>query len=231
MASLFRPNISTYQLPGGKHRTPDGKRITKNTPGAVKATKRSTVWYGRYRTVKGETVTEPLCSNKTSAKEMLAKLIVDAKMQKSGLMDADIEDIRKTPLADHLEAYRRHLEAKGNCPEHVKKTVANCQAVLTDCRFVHFADLNQAIIEDYLHDLRRDPRRPGLPVGKEWFSKRELIEALGGIKPTRLANVMCGASGLRQRVRARPDVTRGRLLRPYKTSFAAASASRQATTT
>ena len=37
MASLYRPNITTYCLPNGRHRTPDGKRVTKNTPGAVNA--------------------------------------------------------------------------------------------------------------------------------------------------------------------------------------------------
>ena len=78
MASLFRPNISTYQLPGGKHRTPDGKRVTKNTPGAVKVTKRSKVFYGRYRNAKGDTITAPLCGNKTAAQQILAKLVTDA---------------------------------------------------------------------------------------------------------------------------------------------------------
>ncbi len=29
MASLYKPTITTYQLPDGKHRTPDGKRVTK----------------------------------------------------------------------------------------------------------------------------------------------------------------------------------------------------------
>jgi hypothetical protein len=50
MASLYKPTITTYQLPDGKHRTPDGKRVTKNTPGAVRVSKKSEVWYGKYRT-------------------------------------------------------------------------------------------------------------------------------------------------------------------------------------
>ena len=190
MASLFRPNISTYQLPGGKHRTPDGKRVTKNTPGAVKITKRSKVWYGAYRNGKDKIINAPLCANKTVAQEMLAKLVHDARLQKSGLMDADFEDTRNKLLADHLEAYRKRLESSGNCPEHVKKTISNCQAILTACRFVFFADLNQAAVENHLHDLRRDPRRPELPLGQEQFTKGDLVKALGGIKPAKLAKVL-----------------------------------------
>jgi hypothetical protein len=33
MASLFRPKIVKYTLPGGAYRTPEGKRVTKDTPG------------------------------------------------------------------------------------------------------------------------------------------------------------------------------------------------------
>jgi hypothetical protein len=41
MASPYRPRIITYQLPDGKHRTPDGKRVTKDTPGAVQVARKS----------------------------------------------------------------------------------------------------------------------------------------------------------------------------------------------
>src|SRR5207248_9015416 len=150
MASLFRRRRVTYQLPGGKHRTPDGKRVTKNTPGAVRVDLgRSDIYYGRYKTTHGfETV--PLCADKTASKQMLAKLVTDAKLAEHGLGDK-FDEHRRRPLADHLEDYRRHLEAKGNTAKHVRLTVGRIREALDGCRFVTLADLDAAAVAEFLH--------------------------------------------------------------------------------
>ena len=110
MASLFRRRRITYQLPGGKHRTPDGQRVTKHTPGAVRVDLgRSEIYYGRYKTAAGfQTV--PLCADKTASKQMLAKLVTDAKLGAHGLGDALAAGYNSF-LGNRLEAFGpTHLE-------------------------------------------------------------------------------------------------------------------------
>ena len=180
MASIFKPNITTYQLPNGRHRTPDGKRVTKSTPGAIKsAPRRSKVYYGRYQNANCKTVTVKLFTDKKESKEKLAHLVTYAGKVRSGMVDEHLDERRKRPLAEHLADYQRHMEAKANCPEHVQKTVAKCQAILGGCGFVLHSDLNADAVVEYLHKLRRDPRRPELPAGKEEYTKAELDQGPG----------------------------------------------------
>src|SRR5262249_59061205 len=125
MASLFRPNYATWKLNDGT-RLPDGQRVTKDTAGAVKEVKPASVWGGKYRAGDGTPKKVPLCADKTASKQMLAKLVTDAKLTAVGMGDP-FEEHRKRPLAEHLEDYRRHLEAKGNTGKHVRLTVHRAQ--------------------------------------------------------------------------------------------------------
>jgi integrase len=189
MASLFRPNISTYCLPDGKHRTPEGQRVTKQTPGAIKVTRPSPIWWGRYKAADGTFVKVPLAANKTASKEMLAKLATDAKLAKVGLTDK-CEEHHNRPLTQHLADYLRALLAKGDCQEHVDKTGARVRAILDGCKFVFIPDLSASAVAEFLHGLRRDPPRPELPPGQELFTKAEMMAALGDCRPTALARIL-----------------------------------------
>src|SRR5947209_1970080 len=102
MASLYKPTITTYQLPNGKHRTPDGKRVTKNTPGAVRLSRgKAEIWYGKYKAADGSVRRVPLCSDKTASKQLLAKLATDARLESVGLI-SPFEEHRRRPLLEHL---------------------------------------------------------------------------------------------------------------------------------
>ena len=63
----------------------------------------------------------------------------DAELKKVGLADPYAEHKRK-PLAEHLDDYRATLEAKGDTPEHVKRTAGRVRALLNGCGFVFPAD-------------------------------------------------------------------------------------------
>jgi hypothetical protein len=162
------------------------RKVPKGTPGAKKVKKKSTKWYGR---TPGSTKPMPLSANKVAAQQLLAELVRKAELGRAGIIDP-FEEHRKRPLADHLEDYCRYLEAEGNCPEYVAKTYARVQAVLDGCRFVFTPDLASEKVAEFLHGLRRDPPRPPLPVGKASFTPKELVEALGGVRPTRLAGLL-----------------------------------------
>jgi integrase len=162
------------------------RRVKPGTPGAKKVKKKSAKWYGR---VPGSTKPLPLSKNKVAAQQILAGLVKKAELRKAGISDP-FEGHRTRALAEHLDDYRRYLEAEGRCMEHVAKACARIRAILDGCGFLFIPDITPEKVAEFLHGLRRDPARPALPVGQDWFTPRELVTALGGIRPPRLARMM-----------------------------------------
>ena len=138
MASLFKPVIIRYTL-SGSTRTPDGQRVTSNTPGAVAKRHKAKKWYGQY-TDADDLETLPLSANKTVAQQMLNEPVRKAELGKVGIVD-HFEAHRKTPLAEHLTAWKPPLLAGGATAKHVNQTVACACRVLGACGFVFIADL------------------------------------------------------------------------------------------
>src|SRR5579871_5601900 len=65
MASLYRPRITTWKM-NGKCRTPDGRRVTKDMPGAVRVDGGpSRVWYGKFTLPSGEVRRVKLTTDKS----------------------------------------------------------------------------------------------------------------------------------------------------------------------
>src|SRR5579859_7445420 len=157
MASFYKPTITTYRLPDRKHRTPDGQRVTRATPGAVKVSHRSEIWYGKFKTADGIIRRVPLCTDKGAAKQMLAKLVTDAKMAQLGMVDA-FEEHRRRPLAEHLKDFHRYLEAEGNTPKHARQTCRRVQAVLAGCGVAFMPDLSASAVVEWLAGERKAGR-------------------------------------------------------------------------
>src|SRR5262245_60436948 len=143
MASLYRPKIVEYRLSDGSYRTAEGKRVTKDTPGARKSSRPSKKWYGRYTDGTGRPMRVPLSENKETSRRMLAKIAGDAQLAGVGIADPFAEH-RGRSLLEHLEDFRRYLEAKGNTTEYVAKTCSRIRAVIEGCRFGTVDDLDAA---------------------------------------------------------------------------------------
>src|SRR6516162_2612806 len=108
MAEVFRP--AYYIDPK------TGKRCKKDTPGAVR--RRSKTWWIRYYLPSGE---RPKVKGYPDRKATENKA---AELERRGIrLDAGIADPTdehaKTPLAEHVEDFRRCLAAKGNTPRYV----------------------------------------------------------------------------------------------------------------
>jgi hypothetical protein len=189
MASLFRPTLTTYQLANGKHRTPDGPRVTKATPGAIAVKKKSKFWYGQFLDRDGIAHREKLSTNKEASRQVLAKMEADSFQRSHGVGDKLAAQNQK-PLVEHLEDYRRFLLAEGGCVEHVTKSCSRIQAILAVCRFVFTKDITAEKVAEHLHSLRRDPRRPVLEPEKEQFTGAELVEVLGGKRIAHIYQIM-----------------------------------------
>lgn len=154
MAKAFKPKVSTYALKDGSYYTAAGDRVTKDTPGAVKITKESQVYYGKYRNKDGKRVCVPLCTHKKASDEMLAKLITDAKMRSLGLGDP-FEAHRRRPLIDHLEDFERALHARAATKKHARQTAKRVRELIEGCRFLFLADVQPSRAADWLASKRK----------------------------------------------------------------------------
>lgn len=83
---------------------------------------RAKKWYGKYRDHNRDVQRVPLCTDKSAAQAMLNELVAKAERRRAGRADP-FEEQNKRPLTEHLVAYRRYLEAKGNSPDYVDQTV------------------------------------------------------------------------------------------------------------
>jgi hypothetical protein len=92
MATIYKPQVVSYRLPNGKYRTPDGKRVTKFTPDAVRVEGESPTCWGQYTYGVGQEHQVPLSKSKDIAGRMLAKLAGDAQLARVGISD---------PCAEH----------------------------------------------------------------------------------------------------------------------------------
>ena len=149
--------------------TKDGKRIRLL----------SRKWYGEYLDSDGKPRSVPLSTNKTAAQTMLGKLVEKAEAGRCGLTDP-FEEHRQRPLQEHLEDYRRELEARDNAPRYVALVISRLRALFDGCGFRFTTDLSASRAMDWLADLRRrGEARAALPEGQDLFAAREVAALLG----------------------------------------------------
>ncbi len=171
MATPFKKHTVRYA-------TPDGQRCSPDTPGAVKRVEESRKYYGLVPLPNGKRKAVPLCPDLARSKQMLNKLLTDAAMRQHGLADP-YEEHRKRPLADHLDDFAAALQAKGDCAQHVQKTVAHLRSFFDATGAIWLADLDAGKAAGWLTSLRADRELPELPHGQELFTMAELARMLG----------------------------------------------------
>lgn len=146
MASIKKKTIIRYTL--------DGKRVPKDTPGAIKTRHESKNWYGKYRDANNQLREASLCSDKTMANRQLADILRLVEREKIG--DVQPEDNhRLAPLAEHLADYQQHLLAKGDGVKHVAKTINRIKSILAGCEFDRLADISASKVYGWLHNQRQ----------------------------------------------------------------------------
>ncbi len=97
-------------------------------------------WLIRYKDENGKWRTVVGYSDKEATKTKARGLEHDVERRKQGLVDP-FEAPKKVSLADHLAAFERHLEAKGDVETHIALTKARLQAIFDGCGFGSIASL------------------------------------------------------------------------------------------
>jgi hypothetical protein len=99
---------------------------------------------GKRKTAKGFT-------DKGLSEELAAKLETEARLRKTGLVDAEQEQFAEkklTPIGEHLAAFEASLTDKSG--HHIKVTMGRVKRIVTGCNFGRLADLNAERIQGYL---------------------------------------------------------------------------------
>ena len=111
-------------------------------------------WYIKYRDANGIVRKVKGFTDKTATRQRAAELERHTELGKAGLVNP-YEVHGKTPLTEHLAAFRRHLESKGNTSKHSTLTDARVSAVCTGCGFVFLRELDAGKVADWLADQRQ----------------------------------------------------------------------------
>ena len=192
MASPFKKKIVRYV-------TPEGKRCSPDTPGAIKRVEKSHNYYGLVPQPHGKRKAIPLCPDHSRSKQLLNKLLTDATMRRHGIGDPYAEHKRK-PLADHLADFRAALSAKGNTEDYIALVSGRLDALAGGCGWQTLDDLSASQAEEWLARQRSSGRNnQNLPGARRVHARRGGSTSLcepgrrpGRSKTARIASVRPG---------------------------------------
>jgi integrase len=128
------------------------KRKVKQTNGKT-VTRQSAKWHIKYIDADGVERRVVAYKDKVASQQLAAKLEKEAELAKAGVVDR-YKEHRKTPLAEHLEDFKKSLSAKGNTKEHVMQTVQRVKNVFEGCRLATWNNLQASKVQSYIASLR-----------------------------------------------------------------------------
>ena len=155
--------------PAARYKGRDGKPVVAllNDEG-TRCRVRSDCWVGRYEDADGKLCEVSLSSDRAASEMMLNDLLKKVEKRKAGLID-DYSEHRNRPLAEHIEAYRRHHAELGNTPRQAAQATRRCEKVFASCGFLRLSDLNSELASGWLTSQRGKARNKG-GIGARTFN-------------------------------------------------------------
>lgn len=129
----------------GKTRT---ARVTTNKAGVARLLIDSPCYVAKYRD--GAGIVQEVstgCREEAAARRVLADLERRAELVKAKVMtpaEDRVADHQATPLAEHIEAYLAHLDAKGVCREHRAERRRQLRRLAADLDLLRLGDMEAA---------------------------------------------------------------------------------------
>jgi site-specific recombinase XerC len=121
------------------------KRKRRNTYGKVVESRKYTCQYIDATT--GKVCRVPGFTDKGESWEHARKL-------EAGTATPDHRKHQRTPLADHLDAFVRHLQAQNDSPKYVRLTELRIKKLLDGCKFQTLRQINLPDVENWLAEQR-----------------------------------------------------------------------------
>ncbi|MCH7596861.1 MAG: site-specific integrase [Planctomycetes bacterium] len=169
MGMIFRKQYTMPIPPGAEITGRDGQRIArwrlrngqlrsaeivdcKDCKVRVRGKSRS--YMARYRDGSGEIVEVPTgCKDEVAARAVLTRLERQAELVRSGILtpaQVDAAGHANLPLSRHLDAYVRHLQAKGCDLRRIAMVRRRLERVAHDCRFSKLNKMSAGPIDQWL---------------------------------------------------------------------------------
>ena len=122
--------------------------------GVVRIGTRTATYYARYRDARGRMQDVATgCRDETAARAVLADLVRRCELVRARVItptEDAVADHQDTPLAEHVEAWLSHLEAKGVTKGRVKTNRQRFMQVAGDCGFTRLTDLDGIDLEKWM---------------------------------------------------------------------------------
>ncbi len=147
---------------------------------------------GRRRTRSAKT------TDKAAAERILAKQVSGVALRREKVIDASAESLvaqAARPIAEHLEAWRDSLQAKGCSERRVALAFARASRIVAACKFARLADVQPAPVVAWVRERQADGAAPRTINGHLQAFKQAVAWA---VRERRLAaNPLAGLSFVR----------------------------------
>jgi hypothetical protein len=171
MGQLFRKTYTMPVPPGAEITQLNGQRVARwrlrngqlksaevvdCQDGKLRVRGQSKLYMARYRDGRGEVVEVATgCKDQVAARAVLTRLERRAELVRAGVMTPEENDAAShaaLPLAKHLDAYERHLRAKGGSPRRIAMVRRRLERIARECRFARLNKMSAGPVERWLAD-------------------------------------------------------------------------------
>lgn len=143
--------IARWRLRNGQLRTAE---VVDCRDGKLRVRGQSKVYSARFRDGRGQMVEVATgCKDLVAARAVLAQLERRAELVRAGVMsdaESTAADHVDVPLAKHVDAYERHLKAKGGNGRRISMLRARLERLFRKCRFTQLRALASGPVEEWL---------------------------------------------------------------------------------
>jgi integrase len=169
MGMIYRKRYTMPLPPGAEITERDGRHIARwrsrtghvqtgevieGQNGQVRVRGRSPFYMAQYRDSNGQKIeVATRCKDPVAARQVLAELERRVERIRAGLLtleESDAVDHASQPLSSHLNAYEKHLQAKGGDSRRISMLCRRLERIFSECRMASLSRLSVAPIETWL---------------------------------------------------------------------------------
>jgi len=143
--------VACWRLRNGQLRSAE---VVDCRDGKARVRGQSRLYMARYRDGSGQVVEVATgCKDEVAARAVLTRLERRAELVRAGVITATESDAAEhagQPLSRHLDAYERHLRAKGGEPRRISMLRRRLERLARECRFSRLNQISAGRVERWL---------------------------------------------------------------------------------
>ena len=144
-------HIARWRLRNGQLRSGE---VVEGNDGKLRVRGETRAYWARCRDGAGHVVEVATgCKDEVAARRVLADLERRAELVRAGVLTADEDGAAGhacQPLSKHLDAYERHLRAKGGAPRRISQVRSRVERLARECRFARLSRMSADPVERWL---------------------------------------------------------------------------------